>query len=202
MTEPASATSDRLSHTGHLVVYTAVDTTKEIHRPLPSPHAGSFTTSDLLDLIPGIDSATAEVEWACRSLPPSGRDLNAWAFFVEAAPGLWVMFDDLPQELAAALLEKNFNKLAMRAIQRPFSPEVLAQAIGYGSRCGRRRLELRRVLRPNSEKSNLHGTTGEQFATYTDRDQRRVSGTAGPNAEQATALAVGSPPAAVVRRSG
>ena len=39
------------------------------------------------------------------------------------------MFDDLPKELAEALLQKNLSELLMRPIQRPFSEEELAELI-------------------------------------------------------------------------
>jgi hypothetical protein len=112
------------------VAYTAVDETEGVHRPMPQPHSVSLSDEELSGLVARIDVKTAAVQWACRTLPlppvPSSG-LSDWAFFVEAAPGMWVNFDDLPSELADALMETNQAALLMRPIQRPFSSEELAE---------------------------------------------------------------------------
>ena len=130
MTDKLPAIASPRTEILRVTVYTAVDTTEDFHRPLPGQHPESFTGEELSQLIAGIDPETAAVEWACRSVPlPIGSGLRAWAFFVEAARGIWVMFDDLPKELADVLLEKNLYKLTMRPIQRPFSAEELAALV-------------------------------------------------------------------------
>jgi hypothetical protein len=130
MTDKLPAIASPPTEILRVTVYTAVDTTEDFHRPLPGQHPESFTGEELSQLIAGIDPETAAVEWACRSVPLSiGLGLRAWAFFVEAARRIWVMFDDLPKELADVLLEKNFYELTMRPIQRPFSAEELAALV-------------------------------------------------------------------------
>ena len=42
---------------------------------------------------------------------------------------MWARFDDLPEELAKALLEKNLYELICRPIQRPFGAEELAELV-------------------------------------------------------------------------
>ena len=99
---------------------------------MPDRHPASFDEADIRELIAGIEPETAAVDWACRRLPLPEYpryNLDRWAFFVEAAPGVWVMFDDLPKELAKALLDQNFYELNMRPIRRPFSDEELAALV-------------------------------------------------------------------------
>jgi hypothetical protein len=119
-------------HSVQFKVYTAVDPADRIHRPMPEQHPTSFTEEDLRELLAGIEPETAATQWTCRNLPlpaSAWSDLGCWAFFVEAAPGMWVMFDDLPKTLADALLDKNFYDLMMRPIQRPFNAEELAALV-------------------------------------------------------------------------
>jgi hypothetical protein len=124
--------SDDVAGCQHLRIYTAVDPADGIHRPMPQQQPALFDKEDFRKLTVSIDPQLAVVQWACRTvpLPPTAwRDLTSWAFFVEAAPGMWVMFDDLPTELSDALLEKKFYELTMRPIQRPFGAEELAELI-------------------------------------------------------------------------
>ena len=116
----------------HFAIYTAVDPADNIHRPMPPQHPALLGEEEFRKLIAGIDLETAAVQWACRSLPlPANArsDLDCWVFFVEAAPGMWARFDDLPEELAKALLEKNLYELICRPIQRPFGAEELAELV-------------------------------------------------------------------------
>jgi hypothetical protein len=119
-------------HPRHFKIYTAVDPADGIHRDMPPEHPSLLSEEDFRKLIAGINLETAAVQWACRNLPLPGNarsDLDCWVFFVEAAPGMWVRFEDLPEELAKALLEKNLYELIMRPIQRPFSAEQLTELI-------------------------------------------------------------------------
>src|SRR5215204_3407706 len=111
-------------HTRHFKIYTTVDPADGTHRDMPPEHPALLSEEEFRKLIAQINLDTAAVQWACRNLPlpASARsDLDCWAFFVEAAPGMWVRFEDLPEELAEALLEKNLYELIMRPIQRPFT---------------------------------------------------------------------------------
>src|SRR5688572_6038560 len=79
-------------------VYAAVDEADGIHRPMPKQLC-FINEADLRELLSGVDPETAVVDWACRDNPlPEGKlpHLGPWACFVEAAPGRWVSFDDLP----------------------------------------------------------------------------------------------------------
>ena len=119
-------------HPRHFKIYTAVDPADGIHRHMPPEHPALLSEEEFRKLIAGINLETAAVQWACRSLPlPQNArfDLDCWMFFVEAAPGMWVRFEDLPEELANALLDKNLYELIMRPIQRPFSAEQLAELV-------------------------------------------------------------------------
>jgi len=119
-------------HSRHFAIYTAVDPADNIHRPMPPQHPALLGEEEFRKLIVGIDLETAAVQWACRSLPlPANAypDLECFVVFVEAAPGMWVRFDDLPEELAKALLDKNLYYLIERPIQRPFDAEELAELV-------------------------------------------------------------------------
>jgi hypothetical protein len=98
---------------------------------MPPKHS-VLSQHDFSQLVARIDVETSRVQWACRSLPLPAKKWPfelAWAFFVEAAPGMWVNFDDLPIELADALMETREDELLLRPIQRPFSSEELAEII-------------------------------------------------------------------------
>jgi hypothetical protein len=100
---------------------------------MPTPHPRSFTAQEFTTLVDGIDPRKAAVAWACRSIPlphDCRENLDAWAFFVEVGDGIWVMFDDLPKKLADVLLEERPYELIIRALQRPFSEEKLAELVG------------------------------------------------------------------------
>ena len=130
--EVASRSAGSILHSVEFKVYMAVDPADGIHRPMPEQLPTSFGEEEFRRLIVGIDLETAAVQWACRSLPlpaTAWSDLDRWVFFVEAAPGMWLKFEDLPEDLAEALLERNLHDLIMRPIQRPFSAEQLAELI-------------------------------------------------------------------------
>ena len=94
MAHELSPTIDAVSDPDRSTVYTAVDTAEEIHRPLPKPHPACFTKDDLVDLVARIDLVKRRrfdglaAAFRCQLT----QTLDAWAFFVEAAPGVWIMF--------------------------------------------------------------------------------------------------------------
>lgn len=112
-----------------LKVYGPVPRGDGIHRPMPKEHSACCDKLQLRELIAGINPETATVDWACRKLPLGGSNDDCWAFFVEAAPGMWIIFDDLPQDLAEILRDKNYVKLLARKTQRPFSADELAALV-------------------------------------------------------------------------